>query len=67
MFSLDDSFRCEGNRSLVQEHVNSRGNSAVNLYENVQNKPQNRKKFDGARKWVSKPSYQAKFKMTAMK
>ena len=23
------------------------------LYENVQNRPQNKKKFDGVRKWVS--------------
>ena len=32
------------------------------LYDNAQNRPQNKKKFDGVRKWVLKPSYQAKFK-----
>ena len=37
------------------------------LYKNVQNRPQNKNKFDGVRKWVSKPSYQAKFKMAALK
>ena len=36
------------------------------LYEDVQNRPQNKKKFDGVRKWVSKHFYQAKFKMAAM-
>ena len=36
------------------------------LYENVQNRTQNKKKFDGARKSVSKPYFQAKFKMAAM-
>ena len=56
--------------TVVQEHVESRGNSVVkicHLYENVQNKPQNKKKFDGVRKWVSKPSYHAKFKIGAMR
>ena len=37
------------------------------LYQNVQNKLQNKKKFDGVRKLVSKHSSQAKFKMAAMK
>ena len=37
------------------------------LYQNVQNKLQNKKKFDGVRKFVSKHSSQAKFKMAAMK
>ena len=37
------------------------------LYENVKNRLYNKKKFDGARKFVSKPSFQAKFKMAAMK
>ena len=36
------------------------------LYENVQNRTQNKKKFDGVRKSVSKPYFQAKFKMVAM-
>ena len=36
------------------------------LYENVQNRTQNKKKFDGVRKSVSKPYFQAKFKMAAM-
>ena len=35
-------------------------------YENVQNKTQNKKKFVKVRKRVSKPTYQAKFKMAAM-
>ena len=37
------------------------------IYENVQNRLQNKKKFDGVRKMVSKPSFHAKFKMAAMK
>ena len=55
-------------QDLVQKHVKSRGNSVVkicHLYENVQNRPQNKKKVNGVLKWVSKPSYQAKFKMAA--
>ena len=37
------------------------------LYQNVQNKLQNKKNFDGVCKLVSKHSSQAKFKMAAMK
>ena len=37
------------------------------LYENGQNRLQNKKKFDGVRKLMSKPFFQAKFKMAAMK
>ena len=37
------------------------------LYQNVQNKLQNKKKVDGVRKLVSKHSSQGKFKMAVMK
>ena len=32
------------------------------IYENVKNRTQNKKKFDGVRKWVSKLSHQTQFK-----
>ena len=37
------------------------------LYENVQNRPQNKNKLDVVRKLVSKRSFLAIFKMAAMK
>ena len=36
------------------------------LYENIQNRLQNKNKFDGVRKLASKPYFQAKFKMATI-